>query len=254
MRPEAVILGIAILLPGTVRATDDTPKGVQRFAFAGYEWTVKRSERPTAPQNNRFGGLNSNVLLRPDGALILRVAPGRDGRWRSAEVILSRPLGYGTYRFRLEGRLDRLDDAVIAGLFTWDTRAEYANREIDIEFSTWGGQLRGANAQFVVQPHDAEGHLHRFAVRQEGDLTSHEFTWTRSRIDFASWHGHGRRPADSPLLIREWSYAGAGIPPPGNERVHINFYLFEGKAPHDDRSVELVVRNFEFEPNEDASR
>jgi hypothetical protein len=143
----------------------------------------------------------------------------------------------------------------VAGLFTWDTRAEYAHREIDIEFSTWGGQLRGVNAQYVVQPSEAPDRLHRFDLRQGGDYTSHELRWKKDRIDFASWHGHGTLPPrGSPLLIQEWYYAGTGVPPEGDERIRINLYLFEGKAPGDGKNAELIVSDFQFEPYEDGSR
>lgn len=225
------------------------PEPAGRLRFAGYEWRVKSSERPTAPHDNRFGSLGQTVGLRPDGALALKVGRGPDGLWRSSEVILRESLGYGDYLFRVSSRLDLLDANLVAGFFTWDSAPDFEHREIDIEFSTWGGQLRGANAQYVVQPHDRPGQLRRFALAQEGGFTSHELRWRPGSVEFASWHGHGDRPPPgSPLLIQQWRAAGSFVPPPGQETIRVNFYLFEGRPPADGRDAELVVADFRYAP------
>ena len=62
----------------------------------------------------------------------------RDGRWTSAEVILTRPLGYGTYVFVVRDT-SQLDPAAALGLLTWDDQgADQNHRELDIEISQWG--------------------------------------------------------------------------------------------------------------------
>lgn len=223
----------------------------QRFSFGGYDWTVKTSERPTAPQNNRFGPLGKNVAVDRDGTLILAIEKGDDGAWRSAEAILGKSLGYGVYEFRTATRWDRLDPSVVAGFFTWDVKGSGARREMDIEFSTWGGALTRANAQYVVQPHDLPGNMDRFLIVQEGDNTSHQMRWERGRVSFASWHGHGERPpAGSPLLIREWTREGSAVPTPGAERIRFNLYLYESVPPESGKRFEMRIREFIFKPLE----
>ena len=76
-------------------------KGTGNFAdrprrtlkFSGHEWEVRE-----VPSDR--GGANDydpeNAWTDPEGLLHLRLAQ-RDGRWTSAEAILARALGYGTY-------------------------------------------------------------------------------------------------------------------------------------------------------------
>lgn len=257
MRSAAAIslAAAGALLASAAAFPADAPggTGARRFSFSGYEWSVKTSEVPTAPQDNRFGPFGTSVLLNAAGELVLTIRKGGDGAWRSSEVILGRSLGYGTYRIRTRTRLDALDRAAVAGFFTWDTRGGEHHREIDIEFSRWGDEKARENAQFVVQPYDGPGNLHRFRIDQEGDLTSHELSWSPGAVSFASWHGHGDAPPDgSPLLIDRWERRGPAVPEAGKERIRMNLYLYRGLAPREDGPVEFVVSSFEFTPG--ASR
>lgn len=240
----------AILASATIFSADEPGRtGARRFSFSGFEWSVKTSEVPTAPQDNRFGPFGSSVFLNAAGELVLTIRQGGDGVWRSSEVILGRSLGYGTYRIRTRTRLDSLDRAVVAGFFTWDTRGGEHHREIDIEFSRWGDEAARENAQFVVQPYDEPGNLHRFRIEQEGDLTSHELSWSPGAVAFASWHGHGAAPpSGSPLLISRWERRGVAVPEAGKERIRMNLYLYRGLTPRSDGPVEFVVSSFEFAP------
>jgi hypothetical protein len=43
-------------------------------------------------------------------------------------------------------------------------------------------------------------------------------------------------------------YRGSDVPKPGDERVHLNLWLFGGAAPANGLGVEIVVESFAFAP------
>src|SRR6185436_4788625 len=97
------------------------------------------------------------------------------GRWYCSEVILNGTLGYGTYRWYIESRVDNLDPSVVLGLFTWSDPAPENHREIDIEMSKWA-DANNQNAQYVIQPYDVAANIVRF--NQPPVATSnHSFNW-----------------------------------------------------------------------------
>ena len=99
----------------------------------------------------------------------------------------------------------------------------------------------------MVQPARTEGNLERFDTRLEGAHTTHLIAWRRDSVTFLSAHGHLDLPAalaladGDPRLINRWRYAGTGVPEPGMETLHINLYLYRGKAPRGEGELELVV-------------
>lgn len=165
--------------------------------------------------------------------------PKANGRWYSAEVVLQANLGYGTYRWSLASPVGSLDRNVVLGLFTWDDAPTDAHRELDVEFARWGNAADSTNAQYVVQPWDVTGHLVRWT--QPAVATSaHSFTWSPTSVAFLSTSGGS--------VIGSWTFTGTGIPHPGAENARINLWLYQGKAPSDGQSVEVVISKFEFIP------
>jgi hypothetical protein len=228
---------LALAAGGWAQSAPPPPPTVN---FSGRTWLVRSSARPEPPGGNLFD--RRCVSLEKDGALRLSVAKIGNS-WRSAEVELPASLGYGTYEFLLDGRVDLLDPVVVLGLFTFSDSPGYANREIDIEFSQWSGKLVAANAQYAVQPAHLNGGLERFAVAQSGEYTLHRFVWEPGRIRFESLHGH-----EGGVPIRSWTYAGANVPPPGDERVHMNLYLDGGKPPSNGTGCSVRITEFRFFP------
>ena len=153
-------------------------------------------------------------------------------------MLASNSLGYGTYRFVLDTPVDALDPNVVLGLFTWSDDPAYAHRELDIEFSRWGGP-GNQNAQFVVQPYTPPGHLFRFDEPPSLPETTHEFAWDLSSVTFAS---------SSPTAVIAPHSFTDGIPQAGGERVHLNLWLNSRRGPTDGQEVEVVIRQFEFLP------
>lgn len=212
-----------------------------RITFAGREWLVKSNRVLIGPGSNYFTESAENVWTDDKGKLHLRITH-RDGRWYCAEVLSVEPLGYGRYTFRLASDAADLDPNVVFGMFTWSYDAAYTHREIDIEFSRWGEAKATENCQFVVQPHFAAGHRHRFAVTSGSVPSTHSFTWRPYRVDFASQRADGQ-------AMERWRFAdAAATPPSGDEQVHINLWLLGGQAPTDGQEVEVVLEDFTFEP------
>jgi hypothetical protein len=207
------------------------------ITWGGQPWSVKTSRSPVGPGPCVFA--KANAFVDATGSLHLRIARPA-GTWTCAEIIGPASYGYGTYTFTLDSRVDALDANVVLGLFTWSDRAPYAHREIDIEFARWGNPADPTNAQYVVQPYATAGHLARF-TQPSTTTSTQSFTWRAGQVSWRSVDGAGAQ-------IASYSYAGKDVPLPGDERVHLNLWLFNGSAPTDGQPVEIVVRSFAFAP------
>lgn len=223
----------------------------KKISFAGYDWWVKRHCNPVGPGPNYFSDSNENISVDPNGYLHLKIAQ-RDGKWYCSEVIANVNLGYGTYVFTVQGRVDLLDENIVLGLFTWeDCVPEHNYREIDIEFSRWG-QTKNDNAQFVVQPWNNPGNMSRFNTDLTGHpnrTTTHIFTWKQNRICFRSYYGDFSLAPPKEDIIASWCYTGNDIPPAGAENPRINFWLMSGNAPTTRQDAEIVIKSFQYLPD-----
>jgi len=215
--------------------------------FSGYTWRVKASETPAGPGPNYFSDRPEDVWVDAEGLLHLRIVH-RDGKWYSTEVFTEAPLGYGQYIFHLASRVDQLDKNIVLGLFTWDdTAPEHNYREVDIEFSRWG-DAGNDNAQFVVQPWNNPGNMHRFNAELQADESTHGFDWRADRVFFQSMQGRQPFPGPAGSEIAAWTYAGDDIPPAGEGNARINLWLLNGNPPSDGAEAEVIIEAFEFVP------
>lgn len=223
----------------------------KKISFAGYDWWVKRHCNPVGPGPNYFSDSNENISVDPNGYLHLKIAQ-RDERWYCSEVIGDTNLGYGTYIFTVQGRVDSLDENVVLGLFTWeDCVPEHNYREIDIEFSRWG-EAKNDNAQFVVQPWNKPGNMFRFNIDLAGrpnKVTTHVFTWNQDSICFCSYYGDFSLVPPKDDIIASWRYTGSNIPPAGAENARINFWLMNGIAPTNGQNADIVIKSFQYLPD-----
>ncbi len=194
--------------------------------FAGYTWGVKAGSA-LGPGPNTFAAANARV--NGAGQLVLRLAPLPGGGWGCAEVVLNRSLGFGRYEWQLAAAPAGWDASIVLGLFTYESDS----RELDIEFSGWGGAFPGANADFAVQPSG----VRRFeAPAGGGGALSASYVWGPGGVNFSCGGA-------------EWAYTGPDTPPSsGGERVHINLWLFRGRAPASGEGAEVVVTDFSFTP------
>jgi hypothetical protein len=216
----------------------------RKIEFSGYTWNVKHHEDPVGPGPNRFSASEDNVWVDASGNLHLTITY-ENNNWYCTEVFTDVPLGYGDYTFTTASPIDQLDKNVVLGLFTWDdTAPEYNYREIDIEFSKWGDALND-NSQYVVQPWDHVGNIHRFDSILEGLFSTHSFKWESDQVFFSSHQGHMPSLEDE---IDSWLYTGADVPPEGEGNARINLWLFNGTPPSDGKNVEVVIEAFNHDP------
>lgn len=202
-----------------------TPKMIR---FSGYEWEVL--QLPTDSAGVMHINSPENVSVDAAGALHLRIVR-RAGEWTCSEVILQRSLGYGTYSFHVR-RVTPFDAATVLDMFTWDDSEGGQNhREMDIEISRWGdpGIKSG---QFVIQPYYVPANVFRFPAAEGAAV--HSFQWEPGRVAFES--------------AKAAHVFTSGVPTPGNERVHINLYVYGKSRIPQQRSVEVVVDKFEYLP------
>lgn len=221
-------------------AGQDTISTDRTISFSGLEWIVRSSgTTQQGPGPNLFADANENVWVDEQGRLHLKIVQ-KGGFWYCAGVILRRSMGYGKYVFYISSDVSKLDQNVVAGLFTYKNDHE----EIDIEFSRWS-VADNEDSQFAVQPSDRTGNKVRYDLNLLGTQSTHAFNWQPDRIDFISLQGHGliAKPEN---LIHEWSYTGGDIPPENEERLRMNLWLFRGKAPSDGKEQEIIIEKVEF--------
>jgi hypothetical protein len=226
-----------VIAVATVKGAGDVPARPRKsLTFSGYEWDVRDipSDRGGANDYDR-----DNAWVGAGGALHLKLVQ-RDGRWTSAEVILTRALGYGTYVFTVRDT-SRLDPAAALGMLTWDDGAADQNhRELDIEVSQWGDD-RIPNGQFVLQPYYVPANVARFKV--PSGIVTHSFRWEPGRARFRSVRGTS---TTGPLVARhEFT---SGVPTPGAERVRMNLYFFRFSPRSPQSDVEVVIERFQHLP------
>src|SRR5262249_36789842 len=128
---------------------------LKRLDFSGYEWQVRQTTASPAGTRNRYD--RQNAWVDTNGFLHLRIAMNSAG-WTSAEVGLSRSLGYGSYRFVLSD-VSHLEPSMVLSISTAEVGGVY--QEMDIETSRWG-EMSGQNAQFVIQPYYVPANVVRF--------------------------------------------------------------------------------------------
>ncbi len=231
-------IGAALVISGSALAAGK-PGYPDRVTWSGASWQVKTSNAAVGPGPNIFS--KANVSVDGNGFLHLQIAKDSSNRWTTSEVIGPTSYGYGTYSFSVATPLNAFDRNVVLGLFTWSDRALYAHREIDFEAARWGNAADPTSAQFVVQPYDKPDHLVRFDVTS-AVRTVQRFTWRAGSVVFES------RNAVTNDLIYTYTYTGADVPKPGDERVHLNLWLFGGAAPSDGLAVDIVVESFTWVP------
>ena len=170
-----------------VKGTGELAQRPRRtITFSGYEWDIRQVSSDRGGANQYDAG---NVWVDDKGHLHLKLTQ-RDGRWTSAEVTLTRSLGYGTYLFVVSD-VSQLEPSATLSMLTWDDEALQQNhRELDIEISRWG-DAASLNAQYVVQPYYVAANVARFDA-PAGRLT-HSWRWEPGRAVVSHGQGHERR-------------------------------------------------------------
>jgi hypothetical protein len=226
------------------------------IAFSGYSWRVKKAAAPyrLGPGPNHFSDAANDVWVDERG-LHLRTRQIA-GDWYSTEVILQQSLGYGTYVFHTNSRIDALDPNAVLGLFTWDSEAAHpTHREMDIEVSQWGDPTNASNAQFIVQNTSnvcGIGNCVRFPLTVPAADRHMTFyiVWSPGRVEYRAYRGQYWGTPTASALVRKWVYTGTSpaVPVPGKETIRFNLWLFNGAPPINGLGNEVIIENFLFRP------
>lgn len=232
---------IFLIVPAVVLAVA-TPAMGRTVTFSGQQWTVKNSVAKVGPGPNIFSESQRNVFVDRRGRLHLRLTRvatrgARDGVWYSAEVIGTQSLGYGTYSWTIDSRLDRFDPNVVLGLFTWSNDPAYNNREIDIEFTRFGNPRNPFNADRTVSPYTKLENNAPF-VQPASRRSIHSFTWAPNQVTFRN----------SNRLFGQWTFTGSDVPRAGDETPRMNLWLFQGRTPKRAKTIEVIISDFRFTP------
>lgn len=210
--------------------------------WSGYTWKV-RGAGVGGPGPNEWDA--AGVWVDAKGLLHLKIR-NVGGKWRCAELYTAKALGMGTYEFQVVGAIDKFDPNIVLGLFDYPTPGigPDGTNEIDIEFARWGNPA-WPNGNWTVYPASVgpKSTSHTFEFSLHGTGTTHRFTRTATSVAYTALED------DKPF--QSWTFA-----PPDPARqvpqaalpVHLNLWLFQGKAPVDGKEVEIVVTKFSYKP------
>jgi hypothetical protein len=205
------------------------------LTFSGYEWEIRQTP------SDRGGGNDydaRNAWVDPAGTLHLALVQ-RDGLWTSAEVKLTRSLGYGTYILVVPD-MSRLDPAAALAMLTWDDLgADQHHRELDVEISRWGDRAN-KDVQYAVQPHYVAANVFRFLAPPR--RLTHWLRWEPGRASFKTIAA-----ASGATIVAQREFT-SGVPVPGAETVRLNLCYFRSSPAPPAADVEVVIEKFEYLP------
>jgi hypothetical protein len=204
--------------------------------FSGYDWEIRQVANDPGGSRNYYDP--ANAWTDKNGFLHLRISRRQD-HWMSGEVKLSRSLGYGTYKFTVRD-VSRLEPATVLDISTWDDFGP--PRAMHIEVSRWG-EPEDKNAQYVIQPYVVPANVVRFNT-PPGTL-AYSLRWDPGRATFKTIAGPISNVASKPVAEHVFT---SGVPSPGQEKMHINLYVFANKRHPLQHETEVVVEKFEFLP------
>ena len=230
--------GGAVKAVAVVKGLPGPPSVDKTIHFSGYDWKAR------SVSSNRFGTDQlydpANAWSDESGAMHFRITM-ESGRWRCAEVNLTRSLGYGTYRFVVRDS-SFLEPAAVLSMFTWDdTSPEQNHREFGIEIARWADPTN-KNATFVVQPFYVPANVAPF-MAPPGRIT-YSVRWRPESLSFRAVRGEEKTNA---RVIAEHTFT-SGIPTTGNERLHMNLYVFGDSRIPLKQETEAVIEKFEYIP------
>lgn len=215
--------------------------------FAGIDWWVKTNIVPLYPGPTRFSESSDTVSVDANGRLHLKIVT-RNGIWIGAEIVSMAKIGRGTYKFYLDSPVGTLDPNVVVGMFTWSNDPAFNHREIDVELSRFGNPNDLNNAQFVVQPYLTPGNVFRFLVSPGAIQSAYSFEWLPSQVNYKAARGPTPDPADSNLVLAQWSNMLSSAVVAGDQNLRLNLWLVGGLPPSDGKEVEVIVRDVQITP------
>lgn len=215
--------------------------------FSGRTWNVKEVTdlQYGGPGPNYWAA--SSVWVDSEGHLHLRIK--RDpvtGRWNCAEISSQQTFGYGSYVWKVEGAVDKLDKNVVFGLFNYKSGFD-GNHEVDVEFARWGN-ANWHNFNYTVYPPTGprtNRQVQTYELALNGTYTTYRFQRTSQKVTYKSFHGHTENEANA---FYPWSTPDGFAVSTESLPVHMNLWLFDGLAPSNGQEVEMIIHSFQFTP------
>jgi hypothetical protein len=233
------LLGIQLVCP----AQDTRPD--KKISFSGYEWNIRSTGEKQGPGPNYF----SDSCVQVDGLGRLHLLITKDpknGRWICPEITTTLKFGYGTYTFVVEGAIDHLDKNIVLGLFNYSGNDGYD--EMDIEIARWGNPAY-PNLNYTIWPAKTDIAKNSATTKEfslKSTLSTYYFRRNADTVVCASFDSISTDPKylifSSVFARPTTSISRLEMP------VHINFWLFNGNPPEDEKPVEVIIRNFQFKP------
>jgi hypothetical protein len=223
------------------------PAHAATISWKGHTWNVTSGGMAGVCR-----GTPANVFVDASGYLHLRIT-NDGGTWTAAEIFSTDKLGFGTYQWQIEGSTDKLDKNVVVGLFPYGPEGglgSSGNNEIDIEIARWGNDA-WPNGNYTICPptgSKTESHTFTFSLAGGTALTT-RFSWSSSKIDFATLAGFVAIDAENGL-IDSWTFAPANPTASITQEampLGMNLWCFES-PPSDGKEVEIIVRDLQVVP------
>ncbi|CAF4860395.1 unnamed protein product [Rotaria socialis] len=218
------------------------------FIWSGYDWHIRHVNN-SGPGPNNWNRNNVRVDTKHRLHLQMNHSP-ETGGWNCAELYTNVNLGYGTYRWKVQGRIDHFDRNVVLGLFLYN--GPDGSNEIDIEVAKWGENItQPKNLCYTVYPRNASG-PHRVSGHKrfslQGLYSTHRFTWAPNKVTFGSQHGFYNSPHMNQIFAYETPSTFHPAIPETLMPVHMNLWAFKGHSPINKKNVEVIIHEFAHIP------
>jgi len=225
------------------------------ISFSGIDWLVRQEAGTSGPDDNYWSNSSSSVWVDNAGYLHMKLRKDpATNRWLCAEVISQQSFGYGSYVWKVEGRVDQLDKNVVFGLFNYKS-GEDGRHEVDIEFARWGNNA-WPNFNYTVYPPYAYtvqrvGEAPKqtvdttYELALNGSYSTYRFIRSSQAVTYKAFHGHTE---DNTLSFFPWSTtAWPGFPVSTlSLPVHMNLWLFQHLPPSNNQEIEIIIHSFTF--------
>lgn len=191
---------------------------------------------------------STNVWIDSNDRLHLKLAYSPESGWSCAELYTNENFRFGTYRWFVEGAIDKFDPNVVLGLFNYGTVD--ATNEIAIEMAKWGRtESEASNLFYTVYPpalNTTKPSSFGFRMALQGTYTTHQFKWTEDYVSFQSQHGFQNLPTHNVFFTYQTPTTFSQYMPISSVPLHMNLWAFKGNPPTDGEEVEIVIHHFQY--------
>ena len=128
----ALIASIPACLAQAHDSLKPTAPASPTISWKGHTWRVTHGHMAGVALGNP-----ANVSVDSHGYVHLRIVK-RDGTYTAAEIFSTDLMGYGTYQWWIQGKIDDMDKSTVLGLFPYGPVRHIgkdAEDELDIDYS-----------------------------------------------------------------------------------------------------------------------